>query len=194
MKKIALLLSLLAVMSICVCSANADTPAREGMIKYTGTDAFTKLSAEEREACTSWLVYGGEMNDKCKSAVMKLTTEAPDAVTAEQRQALIAAASGSTYTENKNTAKTPEPVQEAPKQEIKKSKNYGGYAAVLGLGILAGLIIHNNTKHHHNAAPEPPRPAPNARYVPNNGGRMMPPQQNFRAPNPPMRRMPQRRW
>ena len=153
MRKMILLLALIAVMTMGVCSAYADTPAREGMIAYSGTDAFTHLTSEEREACTSWLVYGGEMSDLCKKATMKLIAEAPDAVTAEQRQALTAAASGVTVA----SQKPKEAPKEEPKAEIKK-KDYTGHAIVLGLGILAGLIIHNNTKHHRSAPANPPQP------------------------------------
>ena len=163
MKKTVILFAVIAVMSVFVCSASADTPAREGMIAYSGTEAFTKLTPEEREACTSWLVYGGEMNDDCKRATMKLIAEAPEAVTAEQRKALTAEASG-----NAASAKTPEPPVQQEPTTIKKDDNTGKYIAVGLLGVLAGLIIHNNVGHHHKAAPseppyrpEPPRPAPN---------------------------------
>ena len=166
MRKMITLLAVLVVMTMGVCSAYADTPAREGMIAYSGTEAFTHLTAEEREACTSWLVYGGEMSDACKKATMKLIAEAPDAVTAEQRKALTAAASGNTVDTGGTTAQKPKEVpQEKPKAEISKKKDYTGHAIVLGLGILAGLIIHNNTKHHRASPPEPhhfaPQPGPN---------------------------------
>ena len=162
MKKVIMLIALLAVMTAGACSASADTPAREGMITYSGTEAFTKLTPEERQACTSWLVYGGEMNDDCKRATMKLIAEAPEAVTAEQRKALTAEASGNTV-----AAKTPEPPVQQEPTTIKKDDNTGKYIAVGLLGVLAGLIIHNNVGHHHKAAPsaptyspEPPRAVP----------------------------------
>ncbi|MBQ7154523.1 MAG: hypothetical protein IJR85_03075 [Synergistaceae bacterium] len=168
MKKVIILLGVLAVLA--ACPAFADTPAREGMIAYSGTEAFTKLAPDERQACTSWLVYGGEMDNACKNAVLKLTSEAPDAVTAEQRQALIAAASGNAST---TTAKTPAPVkQEEPKTEIKKDDNTGKYLAAGVLGVVLGMVIHNNVGHRHrnNASPvyqpEPPRPAPSGRTAP----------------------------
>ena len=167
MKKVIILLGVLAVMA--VCPAFADTPAREGMIAYSGTEAFTKLTPDERQACTSWLVYGGEMDSTCKNAVLKLTSEAPDAVTAEQRQALIAAASDNAST---TTAKAPEPVkQETPKTEIKKEDNTGKYLAAGVLGVILGMVIHNNVGHHRNNAapvyqPEPPRHSPGGRTAP----------------------------
>jgi hypothetical protein len=165
MKKVIILLGVLAVLA--ACPAFADTPAREGMIAYSGTEAFTKLAPDERQACTSWLVYGGDMSDACKNAVLKLTSEAPDAVTAEQRQALIAAASGKV-----TTAKTSTPAkQEEPKTEIKKDDNTGKYLAAGVLGVILGMVIHNNVGHRsrNNAAPvyqpEPPRPAPGGRIT-----------------------------
>ena len=157
MKKIVILLAVM--LAVGVCPAFADTAAREGMIAYSGSEAFTRLSPEEREACTSWLVYGGEMSAECKRATMKLISEAPEAVTAEQRQALTAEASG-----NVTTVKAPEPVKQET-TTIKKSDNTGKYVAIGLLGVLAGLVIHNNVGHKHKAAPsepayrpEPPRP------------------------------------
>ena len=93
-----ILIAVIAVMTIGVSAASADTLARDGMVAYSGTDAFTHLIPEERQACVNWLVHGGQMNELCSSAVMKMVTEAPDAVTPQQRQALIAEASGTTST------------------------------------------------------------------------------------------------
>ena len=189
MRKMITLLAVLVVMTMGVCSAYADTPAREGMIAYSGTEAFTHLTAEEREACTSWLVYGGEMSDACKKATMKLIAEAPDAVTAEQRKALTAAASGNTGdTDGTSTAQKPkEAPQEKPKAEISKKKDYTGHAVVLGLGILAGFIIHNNSKHHnHRATPaNPPQPQ---RFAPQPSPNMGQAPIRDRGPNNPPRR------
>ncbi|MBQ7544800.1 MAG: hypothetical protein IJT02_07655 [Synergistaceae bacterium] len=176
MKKVIVLFALLVVIAAGACSASADTPAREGMIAYSGTEAFTKLTPEERQACTSWLVYGGEMNDDCKKATMKLIAEAPEAVTAEQRKALTAAASGNTV-----AAKTPE----APKQEeppVIKKDDTGAKIAAIGLIAIMGLVIHNNMKRHHRSEPvyqpEPPRSAPGRERVPA-------PRNDRRPPQPP---------
>ena len=170
MKKVIILLALLAVLA--AYPAFADTPAREGMIAYSGTEAFTKLTPDERQACTSWLVYGGEMDNACKNAVLKLTSEAPDAVSAEQRQALIAAASGNAESAPVAKAKKSAPVkQEEPKAEVKKEDNTGKYIVAGVIGVILGMVIHNNVGgSRHNAAPvyqpEPPRGGSRVRTVP----------------------------
>lgn len=179
MKKVMILLGMLVMMA--VCPAFGDTPAREGMIAYSGTEAFTKLTPEERQACTSWLVYGGEMSNECKSAVLRLTSEAPEAVSAEQRQALIAAASGKAESGTVAKAKSPVPVkQEAPKAEIKKEDDTGKYIVAGVIGVILGMVIHNNVGgSRHKAAPvcepAPPRGGCRIRTVP-------PPTREFKRP------------
>ena len=162
MKRTIIILALFAIM-IMACSAGADTPAREAMITYTGNDAFTKLTKLERQACTEWLIHGGEMSEKCSKAVMKLVSYAPDAVTPEQRQALIAEASG-----YDTAAQTQTQTEEQP-QIVKQEDNTGKYIAIGLLGILAGLVIHNNVGSSRSApsyAPAPPRPEPPRRNNP----------------------------
>ena len=162
MKRSIILTALLAAMIMGASIASADTPAREAMITYSGTETFTKLEPTERQACVSWLVKGGTMDEDCSKAVMKLVAEAPDAVSAEQRQALIAEASGEKIGSASvpNTASTT--TEEKPK--ISKSNDDTGKIVAIGLlGLLAGLVIHNNVRHHKSAPsyrPEPPRPAP----------------------------------
>ena len=190
MKRTIIILALFAVM-ITACSAGADTPAREAMITYTGTDAFTKLTKLERQACTEWLIHGGEMNEKCSKAVMKLVSYDPDAVTPEQREALIAQASGSNYTTQTQTQTEEQP------QIVKKEDNTGKYVAIGLLGVLAGLIIHNNvggSRSEPSYRPEPPRHEPPHRNNPPHANR--PPQQRQpqQRPQPrPVSRQPDRR-
>ena len=209
MKKIIISVSVLIFVMTCAFSASADTLARDAMIKYSGTEAFTNLTPAERESCVNWLVYGGTMNDDCKAAVMKLTAQAPEAVTSEQREALIAEASGqitttsstSTSTTSKSRTKTKSTTTQAPKEETptisKNNDNTGTLVAVGLLGVLAGLIIHNNVKHRSGPVytPEPPRPAPNDRRAP--AGNNMPPQPQRRPDNqrmpPPNHNIPRRR-
>ena len=173
MKRTIIILVLLAAITISTYPANAgeDTynPARDAMITYTGSDAFTKLTPMERQACTGWLVHGGPMSEKCSKAVMKLVSYAPDAVTPEQRQALIAEASG--Y----DTATQPQTQTQEQPQIVKKEDNTGKYVAIGLLGVLAGLIIHNNVGHSKSAPsytpPAPPRHEPPHRNSPHHVSR-----------------------
>ena len=160
MKRAIIFLAVFAVLVTGIYSASADTLARDAMVTYSGTSAFSRLSPSERQACVDWLVHGGEMSKKCSEAVMKLVSYAPDAVTPEQRQALIAEASGETYTE-------------APAQAAKISKqedNTGKYIAIGVLGVIAGLIIHNNVGSSRRSEPSykpaPPKPAPHGHTPP----------------------------
>ena len=191
-----ILVAVIAVMTIGVCAANADTLARDGMVAYSGTDAFTNLIPEERQACVNWLVTGGKMNELCSSAVMKMITEAPDAVTASQRQALLAEASGTVSTPSvKSSSAKSAPVQ-TEQTTIKKDDNTGTIIAAGLVGLIAGLIIHNNVggssrrsnppapapRVHH---PSPQRPAPvhhNPQPV-----RHQQPQRPVNTPRPPRR-------
>lgn len=141
MKRIIIFLAVFAVLA-CSVSAGADTLARDAMMTYTGTEAFTKLTSIERQACVDWLVHGGEMSEKCCKAVKKLVAYDPNAVTSEQRQVLIAEASG--YSQ---TASTPEssPVRtETPTVIVQQEDNTGKYIAAGVLGVIAGMVIHNN--------------------------------------------------
>lgn len=189
-----ILVALIAVMTIGVCAANADTLARDGMVAYSGTDAFINLIPEERQACVNWLVTGGKMNELCSSAVMKMITEAPDAVTASQRQALLAEASGTVSTPSvKSSAAKPAPVQ-TEQTTIKKDDNTGTIIAAGLIGLVAGLIIHNNVGGssrrsappapvvHH---PAPPRHAPVHHNSPQVHRQQ--PQRPVNAPQPPRR-------
>ena len=176
MKKTIIFMALCVTLIMGASIASADTLARDAMVTYTGTDAFTKLTSLERQACVNWLVHGGTMDERCSKAVMKLVSYAPKAVTDEQRQALIAEASGT-----KETAQSPAPEPEQP-QISKKNDDTGKIVAIGLLGLLAGLIIHNNVKHHSSSPsyhPEPPRPAPHYDRRP---------PQNHRPPQRPVAR------
>lgn len=180
MKKAAFALGVLFL--VMNTAAYAEVKAEDAMMAYVGSEAFTKLTPEERQACVEWLVNGGTMKEECRNASMKLVTEAPDVVTAEQRQALILAASGKS-----ETAKAP---VEDNTPTVKKDDNTGKIIAAGLVGLLAGLVIHNNVRHHkaaptyHAAPPAPGRNfAPNA---PNAPGRRMPPPPSAR-PVPPRR-------
>ena len=193
MKRTIIIMAVLAAVTMSTLPASADTDtyslARDAVITYSGSDAFTKLTSMERQACVDWLVHGGEMNEKCSKAVMKLVSYAPDAVTAEQRQALIAEASGNNVA---NTTQPQLPTEEPPQIIQKKEDNTGKYIAIGLLGVLAGLVIHNNVGHHKSApsyAPEPPRPVPQGRNTSPHANRL--PQ---RQPQPrPVSRQPNRR-
>ena len=196
MKRTIIILVIFAALTTCIYPANAGTdsysPARDAMIAYTGTDAFTKLTSMERQACVDWLVHGGEMSEKCSKAVMKLVSYAPNAVSAEQRQALIAEASGN----NTVSQPEPQPTTEEQPQIVKKNDDTGKIIAVGLLGVLAGLIIHNNVGHHKSTPsytpPEPPRHEPPHRNNPPQPQHLNRPVQ--RQPQPrPVNRQPDRR-
>ena len=156
MKRVIIFLAVFTLLVAGAISASADSLARDAMMTYTGTDAFTKLTSMERQACVDWLVHGGEMSEKCSKAVKKLVGYDPDAVTPEQRQALIAEASGYSETSPEySPAKT-----QNPSQIIKQEDNTGKYIAVGLLGILAGLVIHNNVGHSSKSQPVYHHPAP----------------------------------
>ena len=191
MKRTIIILAIFAVM-ITACSASADTMARDALIAYSGTEAFTKLDANERQACMNWLVRGGTMTADCSNAVMKLVSIAPDAVTPEQRQALIAEASGNAEASSvKTSAGKSMPVPETTEPQITKKNDDTGKIVAIGLiGLLAGLVIHNNVKHHKSSSPsytpEPPRPAPQGRNTPPQANR--PPQSQTRPQPRPVNR------
>ena len=188
MKKYLLLFTLLLPLSIAF-PAMADTLARDAMVTYSGTNAFINLIPEERQACVNWLVTGGQMNELCSSAVMKLITEAPEAVTPKQRQALLMEASGITQTQTVQASAPPPPPQPEP-QTIKQDDSSGKIVAAGLLGIVAGMIIHNNAGHRHKSPPPPrykpapPRPAPHPQRPP---VVHKPPKRPVNAPKPPRR-------
>lgn len=199
MKKVIIFMAICITLFTGISIASADTLARDAMIVYSGTDAFTKLTSLERQACVNWLVHGGTMDDRCSKAVMKLVSDAPNAVTAEQRQALIAEASGGNETaQSPAAANAPAPAESEQPQISKKNDDTGKIVAIGLLGLLAGLVIHNNVRHHKAAPsyhPEPPRPAPHMDRRPPHDNR---PPQRPKPPQPqrvnrPMDKRPPRR-
>jgi len=155
MKKFAMLFLSVALIVLCAGAAWSAIQAKDALIAYVGTEAFTKLNAGERQACVEWLAEGGAMGPECKKAVMRLIALAPGAVTVEQRQALVLAASDSVASSPVSKADTPVIVE--------KKDDTAGAAIVGGLfGILAGLVIANNVGHHRHYAPAPPAPRPPA--------------------------------
>ena len=152
MKKFAIALLSIVFIAVGVSVACAAVQAKDVLIAYVGNEAFTKLSAGERQACVEWLAEGGVMGPECKKAVMKLIALAPGAVTVEQRQVLALAASDSVASSPVSNADTP---------VIVEKKDDTGAVIVGGLfGILAGLVIANNVGHHRHYAPAPPHPRP----------------------------------
>lgn len=197
MKKSIILFALIITAIMSAYPALAEDTARDAMVVYSGTEAFTKLTPEQRQACTAWLVSGGVMDKECRKAVIRLIAEAPDAVTPGQREALLREAS----MENAHTAsaqKTPAPVKETPPQRIEKDDDTGKIIAVGLLGLIAGMVIHNNVRHKsapscHYAPPPPPRCHP---HHPAPHFRPGPPVHFQRVPQPvriPQRRMPPQR-
>ena len=152
MKKLVVAFLSLVLLSIGVSAACAAVQAKDALIAYVGTEAFTKLNAGERQACVEWLAEGGAMGPVCREAVMRLIALAPGAVTVEQRQALVLAASDSVASAPVSNADTP---------VIVEKKDDTGAVIVGGLfGILAGLVIANNVGHHRHYAPAPPAARP----------------------------------
>ena len=151
MKKFFVLLLSAFLVFVGVSVACAAVQAKDALIAYVGTEAFMKLSAGERQACVEWLAESGTMGPDCKKAVMKLVSLAPGAVTLEQRQALVLAASDSVVSVPGGNSDTP---------VIVENKDDTTAVIVGGLvGLLAGLVIANNTRHHHyGPAPHYPRP------------------------------------
>ncbi len=162
MKRTIFFLAVFTIIFTGAISASADSLARDAMITYTGHDAFTKLTSMERQACIDWLVHGGDMSEKCCKAVKKLVAYAPNAVTPEQRQALIAEATG--YADTEATAQEHSPVRtETPPKIVKQEDNTGKYIAIGVLGVIAGLVIHNNvggSSSKSSCRSAPPRRAP----------------------------------
>lgn len=130
-----------------VNAACAAVLAKDALIAYVGTEAFTRLNAGERQACVQWLAKGGAMDSDCKRAAMKLISLAPGAVSPEQRQALISAASDPVVSAPGGYADTP----------MIAEKNDDTAAIIVGglVGLVAGLVIANNTGRHPHYAPAP---------------------------------------
>lgn len=197
MRKIILSLTVITLLIAGTSAAFADDEARDAMIAYAGTDTFSKLLPEERQACMMWVAEGGKMSETCRGAVVRLISEDPDAVTPSQRKALLAAASG-TVSASKPKTPAPKPADNTP--TIKKSDNSGAIIAAGMIGIIAGMIIHNNWPRHRNSEPSygpppPPRhqpapphyrPAPPNRHsqpvTRQNPQRVPPPSNNNRRP------------
>lgn len=161
MKRILLILTLTVIVIAGTSSAFAsEDEARDAMIAYSGTEAFTKLLPEERQACMYWVYEGGEMNEMCRNAVRTLISEAPDAVTNSQRKALLAAASG--YSGKSKS----QPVSGKKKTEVQKD-NTGGLIVAGVAAVILGMVIHNNIGRSHSRpsyCPPPPPPHHHYRY------------------------------
>ncbi len=181
MRKIFLALSVIAVVIIGSSTAFAydENEAREAMIAYSGTEAFTKLLPEERRACMLWVSDGGKMSETCRSAVTRLISEEPDAVTPAQRKALLSAAAGiNVQPSAKTTAKTPTPPPSNNDTVIKNDDNTGAIIVAGIVGLIAGMIIHNNWPRHSSRPSYIPAPYHHRPYPP-----------DFR-PGPPRRHQP----
>lgn len=169
MKKVALVVVMVLAMAGVAC---AGVQARDALIAYVGTDAFTTLTSGERQACVEWISEGGVMSAECRKAVMKLVSVAPRAVTVEQRQALVLAAADNSTSDTATTT-TDAPVIVEKKDDKTSAVIIGGL-----VGLLAGLVIANNR--HHSSAPSRPGPpeafrAPKRRPVPGPGGKLRTP-------------------
>ncbi|MBQ7665572.1 MAG: hypothetical protein IJS42_02530, partial [Synergistaceae bacterium] len=158
MKRIFILLTLTIIISaISSASFAAVDEARDAMIVYSGTEAFTRLLPEERQACMYWVYEGGAMNETCRGAVRILISEAPDAVTNSQRRALLAAASG--YSGKPRS----KPIEEKKKPEVQKD-NTGALVAAGVAAVILGLVIHNNIGRSHSRPSYGPPPPPYRHY------------------------------
>ncbi|MBQ9390368.1 MAG: hypothetical protein IJR27_06475 [Synergistaceae bacterium] len=142
MKKIIFALTVITLVIACSSASFAynEEVARDAMIIYSGTDAFADLLPEERQACMIWVSDGGTMSDTCRSAVTKLISQEPNIVTREQRRELLAAASGRTI---RPSAKSTAPSNSGT-TVIKKDDNTGTIIAAGIIGVIAGMVIHNN--------------------------------------------------
>ena len=179
MRKIFLALTVigLVVIGSSMAFAYSEDDARDALITYSGTRAFEKLLPEERRACMSWLAQGGYMSELCRSAVTRLVAEDPKAVSPSQRKALLAAASARTTQTGRGET------------VVVESDNTGAMIAAGIVGVIAGMIIHNNLPgdrdrvyYPHYRYPEPhyrPAPPPPHHYRP------APP--HYRHPQPVMR-------
>lgn len=210
MKKFLLSLSAISLVIIfsSVSFAYTEDDARDALIVYSGTEAFTYLTSEERSACMAWVADGGYMNELCRNAVTKLISQDPDAVSPEHRKALLAAASGRTesspsYTPSPSRARVPAPSPAPAPQPssggtvIREKDNTGAIIAAGIVGVIAGMVIHNNLPKdrgsdrvyypvpRYDRRPTHYRPAP-PHYSPA-------PQPVIRVPNVPVHRAPAQR-
>lgn len=182
MRKIFLALSALGLLIIFSSAsfAYSEEEARDALIIYSGTESFANLLPEERRACMLWVSEGGYMTELCRNAVTRLIAEDPNAVTLSQRKALLAAAAGRTESPSVKTTQR----SGGDTVIVKESDNTGPILAAGVVGVIAGMVIHNNlprdrcrdtvyypAPRYHR--PPPCRPAP--RPV-------------IRAPRPPMHR------
>ena len=158
----ALAVSAIVIAGSSVSFAYDEAEARDAMIAYAGTDAFSDLLPEERQACMIWVSEGGRMSETCRSAVTRLISIAPDAVTNSQRRALLGAASSKYSRPSPKTAPSSN-----NGTTVKKDDSTGTIIAAGIVGVIAGMIIHNNwprdsSPRYRHGPPPPPRyrPAP----------------------------------
>ena len=186
MKKKFLILFVIALIIAGTSAAFADDTARDAMIAYSGTETFAKLTPEERRACMFWVAEGGQMNEVCRAAATRLIAEEPDAVTPKQRHELFAATTGKIS--SSSTASHSKRRDDQPREKtttVRKEDNSGAIITAGILGVVAGMIIHNNLPRHRGPSyrPGPPRPPRHP----------MPPRHHVPAPRPapvPVRRQP----
>ena len=156
MKKFLLALSVISLVIIfsSIAFANTEDEARDALIIYSGTEAFANLLPEERRACMSWLAQGGYMNELCRSAVTRLISDDPDAVSPSQRRALLRVASGKSVSSSSTPTSSGGTV-------IRESDNTGSLIAAGIVGVIAGMVIHNNLPRDRGrdivCYPAPPR-------------------------------------
>ena len=158
MRRIILLLTATALIIAGTSCAFADDEARDAMIAYSGTESFTRLLPEERQACMYWVSEGGRMSETCRGAVVRLISEDPDAVTPSQRRALLAAASDRVRASTSTPAPAPVPAESTT--TVKKDDNTGIIIAAGVIGLIAGMVIHNNVSHSSSSSPRHAPPPP----------------------------------
>ena len=180
MKKILMTVSVFTVIMILSSTAFAEDTAKDAMIAYSGTDTFAKLSSEERMACMMWIAEGGQMSEVCRGAATRLIAEEPDAVTPQQRRELFAATMGKV-----STSKKTQPVRQS--QTIKRDDNSGAIIAAGIIGVVAGMIIHNNLPRHRGHSYRPAPPPPHHHPAPPRPHRCPPPAPVRRYPSPDFR-------
>ena len=163
MRKIFLALSVISLVIIgsSMAFASTEDEARDALITYSGTDAFADLFPEERRACMAWVAEGGYMNELCRSAITKLISDAPNAVTPSQRKALLAVSSGKIVSSPASTTPT-----SSGQTTITKDDNTAAVIAAGVVGIIAGMVIHNNWPRHKSDTVYYPAPSPHYRPAP----------------------------
>lgn len=164
MKKFLLALSAVGLIIIFSSAsfAYSEEEARDALITYSGTEAFANLLPEERRACMLWVSEGGYMSELCRSAVTRLVSDDPNAVTLSQRKALLAAAAGRTS----STASRPAPAQSSGTVIVKEQDNTGPIIAAGIVGVIAGMVIHNNLPRDRDRGRTVYCPAPRYRPAP----------------------------